>query len=345
MGMDEKYKTVKSVDVSKCSNTVKVIQENSQNIQISLKKMQENLTPALNQLTGTITTIKAMAQAYSDMVVNFSTYIQSEAFQNTISSLNNTINKLIKLTLSEDSLKTFRRIRALELLREVNWPFFLYLNDEIIESLNLIDQNSDKNTLKDIISNIIFEYVNTSFLKSINEYWNDCEWLNDSQKALLRQAIMYYDSSFYDATVAILMCQVDGIIDEFIKIMDHNEINYDEADFLAYLSYFSQTLPNDSHMNAKNIKRTEKQKLFIMGSSVENAELFWFICIEYIATTVLTSKNDFPIDQPCRNKICHGVQTDINSMEIAIKSILAVDIIITLGNDLIQSKNINKVDG
>lgn len=331
MNMDEKSIIVVNSDISEFIDTVKAVQEKLR------KKMQENLVPTLNKLSGMLTTNK-ITQFYLNMLASFSVYTQSDKFQSFIFSLNKIINKLIKFTFSEESIKTFRRICALELLREIKWPFFLYLNDDIIQSLNRIDQNRDENTLKEMVSNIIFENASISFFRSINQQWNDCEWLEDSQKKLLNSAIRCYNESLYDATVAILMCIVDGIIDEIIKFIDQNKICYDEKEYIAYLSYFSQDYSND-FCSKKITKISEKKKICVIGSTIENANIFWLLCLEYIVDVVLTSKSNFPIEQPCRNKVCHGVQTDINYREIAIKSILAVDIIIALGNNLIHSKN------
>ena len=43
--------------------------------------------------------------------------------------------------------------------------------------------------------------------------------------------------------------------------------------------------------------------------------------------------------QPCRNKICHGIQLNFRTREHALKSILTIDIMIPLGENL---KHINK---
>lgn len=53
---------------------------------------------------------------------------------------------------------------------------------------------------------------------------------------------------------------------------------------------------------------------------------------ECLINEVMTSKNKFDSNQPCRNKICHGEQINFNTKQYTLKSILIVDMVIFLGN-------------
>ena len=61
---------------------------------------------------------------------------------------------------------------------------------------------------------------------------------------------------------------------------------------------------------------------------------------EYLINVVMTSKNKFDSNQPCRNKICHGEQINFNTKQHALKSILIVGMVIFLGNRIIKNFNI-----
>lgn len=75
-------------------------------------------------------------------------------------------------------------------------------------------------------------------------------------------------------------------------------------------------------------------------SDAEEGLMYWIKSIEYIYNIILTSKDSMnQSSHPCRNKICHGIQLNFGTREHALKSILTIDMMIRLGENL---KHINE---
>lgn len=87
-------------------------------------------------------------------------------------------------------------------------------------------------------------------------------------------------------------------------------------------------------------KNSERTQLLWFISDAEEGFMYWIKSIEYIYNIIFTSEDSMnQSSQPCRNKICHGIQLNFGTREHALKSILTIDMMIRLGENL---KHINE---
>ena len=81
----------------------------------------------------------------------------------------------------------------------------------------------------------------------------------------------------------------------------------------------------------------ERNQLLGLSLEVQSGFMYWTVAIEYIYNTILTSEDGMEnSSHPCRNKICHGIQTNINSREHALKAILITDILLHLSEEIMN---------
>lgn len=82
----------------------------------------------------------------------------------------------------------------------------------------------------------------------------------------------------------------------------------------------------------------EKTQLLWFITDAEDGILYWIKAIEYIYNTILASKESMnESNYPCRNKVCHGIQMNFGTKEHALKSILTIDMMIRLAENLKQA--------
>lgn len=68
--------------------------------------------------------------------------------------------------------------------------------------------------------------------------------------------------------------------------------------------------------------------------------MHWIISLEYIYNIILTSEDSMnQSSHLCRNKICHGIQSNFGTREHVLRSILTINMLIRLGENL---KHINE---
>lgn len=80
-----------------------------------------------------------------------------------------------------------------------------------------------------------------------------------------------------------------------------------------------------------------------MCTSFEEIGLAWTIVTRYLVNVIYSSDVKYDqSDQPCRNKICHGVQTNYNTKEHALKSILVIDLILSFYDLCIKDREKDK---
>ena len=75
--------------------------------------------------------------------------------------------------------------------------------------------------------------------------------------------------------------------------------------------------------------------------------MYWDAACKYIADTMLTSEKDWELladDNPLRNKICHGLQTNYGTEVHSLKAILAVDLLLRLGA-IVEEAAVAEVEG
>ena len=153
---------------------------------------------------------------------------------------------------------------------------------------------------------------------------------------ILEEAITLYIREMYYGSVSVFACQLNGIITDTYEMQRSYGKDFDLEDIkLAYRNF------NPKKEIPQRIKKdSERTQLLWFITDAEERIVYWIKAIEYIYNIVLTSKDSMnQSNHPCRNKICHGIQLNFGTKEHALKSILAIDMMIRLAESL---KSINE---
>lgn len=153
---------------------------------------------------------------------------------------------------------------------------------------------------------------------------------------ILEEAITLYIREMYYGSVSVFACQLNGIITDTYEMQRSYGKDFDLEDIkLAYRNF------NPKKEIPQRIKKdSERTQLLWFITDAEERIVYWIKAIEYIYNIVLTSEDSMnQSNHPCRNKICHGIQLNFGTKEHALKSILAIDMMIRLAESL---KSINE---
>ena len=241
---------------------------------------------------------------------------------------------------SEDSIIACNIMASMGVLYREKWPFYLYVNNKNSSYLpSFFDEEKNSIDSKSLTDYIV-SYCDDNFFEGLKYNWNNSLILSEDRNLLIKQGIQCYENGNYAACVALLMCQMYGIISDIKQYLEENEIMCDKNDFLEkYNKFHPNNNKNDEdiiRILSKPKKQVEKDNLLIAYTIIDDNSTYLSMMSEYLINVVMTSKNKFDSNQPCRNKICHGEQINFNTKQHALKSILIVDMVIFLGNRIIK---------
>lgn len=239
--------------------------------------------------------------------------------------------KNIKATLNFNTLYNVYNLKRqtlyLNIAEKIGWPIYFQLNDD--NFCNKIIELFENKSENSIIENYIYDYYNKDFIDSLQEKWKLSKIVSKEKIKILNEALKMHEECNYYSSTAICMCMIYGIlidIDKFLK--DNNFMVEDEnKSFIVKEGIIDQEKIN-----------SEKGKMFQFIISTESSFEIWIEILEYIRTKVLSSSENIKIqnEYPLRNKICHGEQSNYGTKKHSLKSILTIDILFELANEMEQ---------
>lgn len=257
--------------------------------------------------------------------------IQSEAIQ-AFRKMAEQIKSIQIPKLSE----TIEIIRFFDTLEKIEWPLYLVFDNKLMQILGKYNNLTKANT--DEIKNIIYHYCNYEFVGKRLCNWKNSSVIDKARLPILDEAISLYKAKFYYGCVSILVCQLFGIINDTYNMQKSYGKEFNLEDFKYIYEYYN---PDNSFTKNRIKKGGEKNQLLSFTLNVEGGGILcWIKAIEYIYKIILTSNNHRnQSNHPCRNKICHGIQTNYGTKEHSLKAILSIDMMIYLAENLKQTND------
>lgn len=298
-------------------------------LSVSYAKLIGEMVPSIQS------TVDSINKAYLEIVKNLFNYFQSDAWK----AFNESVFRMVKsiaeasFSISGKLLESLQPIHALVILEESKWPYFMFLDENKYEII--IDCENRANTQEELelhVSQVVFEECNDCFIKNILEQWCAKKYVIPERELLIRQAIECYENELYAASTALLLTQVNWIINDTSEYMDNNQIDRNEDKIRDYIECAKVKLK----------KGGEKEKLVEILSTIDIGYYRMSLFVDYINNTAYTSKDNYCHNQPCRNKIMHGIQYDFNTKEHALKTILIFDSLIRM-RDYVESLSNNRL--
>ena len=264
----------------------------------------------------------------------------SDSVLNQIRDISLQIGKIVegieipKIEIPEELRKNIKKLRALQILKDEQWPYFFEIDDTFAEQLIAINQDCDGYSL--LVRDLIFEFCNDDFIDDELLFWNDSYILDESRLKLLSQALNLYKVNEFAGCVSLLVCQFNGIINQIYDLQSSGELYADES---VFLELYQDTHPFASPKDIEKIRNgkvfKEKVKVLKAIASVDEGPFYVQAFQEYLSNIIFASGDKTVIGiHPCRNKICHGELTEINNKECALKAILVTDMLLQLGEFL-----------
>ncbi len=215
--------------------------------------------------------------------------------------------------------------------KETNWPIYWDCDRSFENKVAEIELQYDEGTIdealrKELVTEAILAYYDQARVKAIGARWENARLVDEGQQKLLAEAIERHNAGDYLASTALLACLSGGLAEKFYWYAFEAGLLSDEE--------FSLVAEACGVRKPSKAKATARVQVFSLALCTEQGALYWNAACEYIANTMLTSKKDWESlaeDNPLRNKICHGLQTNYGTEVHSLKAILAVDLLLRLG--------------
>lgn len=210
----------------------------------------------------------------------------------------------------------------------------MYLNENNYDCfIECKECSNSQEELEHNVAKIILSECDDDFVNGILKQWCDKEYASLERELLFSQALQCYKNELYAASTALLLTQVGWIINDTSKYLKSNKIIVNKKEYEDFIEY----------TKIQTREGTEKDDLVRILTTLDVDHYRMSLCVEYITTIIYASSEDFCNNQPCRNKIMHGVQSDFNTKEHALKTILVLDNLIRM-RDSIEATNYSDID-
>jgi len=221
-------------------------------------------------------------------------------------------------------------------LYSIGYPPCIHLTEEEFSKISelVLGNTKDEAITKEIINNaekIIFSSYNEEKMNSIYAYWKSFTFLNGGRREALKEAIDAYNDEKYYSCVAIIMCQIEAVINETDQhIRELFEMHPDSAPKKRYYEIldgqkkeFEKLKDNEKKTFREKIPKLVQERL--IWSNFNYVALYFS---EYFNNYLYANMEDDDnkiLNHPIRNKICHGKDINFGTQEKALKSILCMD--------------------
>ena len=295
------------------------------NVQSTIKNMcvpEVKVNTALIEYTKPsqqITYPAIVSDMMNDMIV--SVQEKSNELHKTISSCFQKIAQVnFQFSISDDFIKMRDRVLFFKIAEEIGFPVYLECNTELQDILIEIYKDNNNRCDKKKMKQAIIDYYNEDYIQCICNGITNVKIFNAERIGLLIQGIEVYQLGYCAAANALFITQMGGMIrdmyNELSKVHKFTRVEKKEIKKVFDIE--------------KCDKNNEKVMLAEIISEQDRGIMIWYQVAKYFFDyTYKPGKKDIA-EQPKRHMICHGIQTNFNTMEMFLKIILCMDILTEL---------------
>ena len=216
--------------------------------------------------------------------------------------------------------------KACKCYKVTDWPLALVLSGaEEEEVANLYDMGMSDDELRVALTEWSLSVFDRERVESIGGKWEEYSFISLEARKLLDLALSRHLDGDYIASTLISITQLEGLLSSSV----------DSFNAFAYLDnevYFC--VAKRAGLNREKVSRNVKDHAIAMASIADKGFMRIDSAIDYLVNITLTNAESFDelaVDNPLRNKICHGCQMNYGTKVHSLKSILAVDTALKLG--------------
>ena len=282
--------------------------------------------------------LKSTAELYksiSPIIERHNQIIESTRprFERLSKILSNIQLKMLTEELPKSLIKSLGNVRYIQVLKRIKWPLFLEEDDEIKDIiLSLYNIDDESYPLDELATEICKQYTPEKLALMTKKWEFMCS--NNNRLTILMEAVKLHTQGFYYGSTAIMMSQVSGIIYETWELVEMNEIVVDEEAEKLLCDNFN--VDYEKHVRAIEKKYPSERHLMLRLIMCHESGMLYFNALaEYIYEIIFTSKSEkYEEHNPLRNKICHGDELNFGTKEKSLKSIIVIDLLLTLKSEL-----------
>ena len=227
------------------------------------------------------------------------------------------------------SMMRFQGVSSfLKCCEATTWPLFFIASDEVERDLaHYMDTSSSDLDLAKTIDEYAIDYLGQDRVINILNEWLTDALVSSDKKPLFECAIKHHLNEDYYASTSILMCLVEGLIEDC-----DSEFNALASCDEEGLEYIAKHLGLNDGIAGRRKKGYAKDQLAAITYGVDSAIYYWEASAKYITNVTLANKPNEALyaSNPLRNKICHGSQVNYGTAIHSLKAILVVDLLIRL---------------
>lgn len=234
------------------------------------------------------------------------------------------------------------KLNRLSVLTKTQWPMYLVDNPKACDQFDSLAVDAPDEVLKSRVDKIAFECLDEQWLDETRAIWKSHEEISEREMRLLVSALERHRKQDYEGCVSLLMNIFEGLIEKYAP--DGKALNEEQEE--AFDIYAKQHRAATLYSEGKRRKlRNIKDKVLLMLVTSENGWLVFDSAINYLVdiTFINSMDNALAAHNPLRNQICHGKQTEFDTLEHSLKAILVTDLIIRYGGALLEGQSIETV--
>lgn len=231
------------------------------------------------------------------------------------------------------------KLNRLSVLTKTQWPMYLVDNPKACDQIDSLPDDAPDEVLKSRVDQIAFECLDEQWLDETRAIWESHEEISEGEMRLLVSALERHRKQDYEGCVSLLMNIFEGLIEKYAP--DGKALNEEQEE--AFDIYARQHRLATLYSEGKRRKlRNIKDKVLLMLVTSENGFLVFDSAINYLVdiTFINSMDNALAAHNPLRNQICHGKQTEFDTLEHSLKAILVTDLIIRYGGALLEGQSI-----
>lgn len=308
-------------------------QKNANSISASMESFMESCKSAQDTIAAISNAVQTASASWTNLL-DYSAMIR--AMQPSLQQFADAIRKATAETHLKALLDALRPIAAeakrVDILSKTNWPMYLVDDATICDKLDMLDEAEPDSHLMESVSEIACAGLDMDWLSATRLRWNEHDELSAEEKGVLSRAISRHENGDYEGCVALLMNMFEGLIEKYCP-REVKTLEGDQAElFDLHAKKYGVGLSHKKDGDPRKLTTT-RDKVLILVLLSENGWYTFQHAADYIINVTLTSKMDadLAVHNPLRNKICHGEQTEYETMEHSLKAILVTDIVIRFG--------------
>ena len=231
------------------------------------------------------------------------------------------------------------KINRLSILTKSQWPMYLVDNSIACDQIDSLPDDAADEELRSYVGQIAFECLDEQWLDETKTIWESHEEITEGEMRLLVSALERHRKQDYEGCVSLLMNIFEGLIEKYAP----NDKALDKEQEETFDYYADQHNLDALYSKGKRRKLGNiKDKVLLMLITSENGWLTFDNAINYLVDITLINRMDNALAEhnPLRNQICHGKQTEFDTLEHSLKAILVTDLIIRYGGALREGQSI-----